>query len=58
MIIRKPTRATARDTLEQLRLALHRLDRTGDLKSPSQVDLRRILAARIAQLGAAAGDTE
>ena len=50
MIFCKPTRATPRDTLEQLRLALHRLDRTGNLTAPSQADLRRILVARIADL--------
>lgn len=53
MIFHKPSRATPRDTLEQVRLALHRLDRTGDLKAASQADLRRILVARITELEAA-----
>jgi len=58
MIFPKPIPATPRDTLAQFRLALHRLDRTGNLNAPSQADLRRILAARIAELEAATGDTE
>ena len=58
MIFRKPIPATPRDTLAQLRLVLHRLYGTGNLNAPSQADLRRILAARIAELEAATGDTK
>jgi hypothetical protein len=41
------------DLLMRLRLTLSRLDRTGDLKSPSIADLRRILLERILDLEAA-----
>jgi hypothetical protein len=40
---------------QRIRLALHGLDRTGDLSVSSQADLRRILAARIVGLK---GETE
>jgi hypothetical protein len=41
-----------RDVLKNLRLALERLERTGDLQSPSIADLRRIITQRIAELEA------
>lgn len=58
MIFGKPVPPTLRDALAQLRLALHRLDRTGDLNAHSQADHRRILVARIAELEAAAENPE
>jgi hypothetical protein len=48
------TQAEPRDVLAQLRQTLWRLDRTGDLTSPSIADLRRIISKRIAELEVAA----
>jgi hypothetical protein len=39
-----------RDVLAELRLTLGRLDRTGDITSPSLANLRRIIVKRIAEL--------
>jgi hypothetical protein len=53
MGFRAPIPGPQRDKLEQLRLTLERLDRTGDLTSPSVAGLRRIILDRIAELEAA-----
>jgi hypothetical protein len=58
MGFRKPIPGPARDTLQELRLKLERLERTGDLTSPSIADLKRIVLARIAELEAASPNKE
>jgi hypothetical protein len=50
MGFRTPTPGPQRDKLKQLRLTLERLDRTGDITSPSVAALRRITLDRIAEL--------
>ena len=46
MGFRAPIPGPQRDKLEQLRLTLERLERTGDLTSPSVAGLRRIILDR------------
>jgi len=58
MGFRAPIPGPQRDKLEQLRLTLERLDRTGDLTSPSVAALRRIILDRIAELEAATPSSE
>ena len=53
----KTQKAQPGHVLAQLRQTLWRLDRTGDLTSPSIADLRRIIANRIAELEVAAQET-
>ena len=55
MFFTKPAQTAPRDTLEQLRLALYRLDRSGDPTAPSQAVLRQILTNRIAELEGKSG---
>lgn len=52
MFFTKPVQTAPRDTLEQLRLALCRLDKAGDCTAPGQADLRQILVDRVAELEA------
>ena len=53
MEFRTPIPRPQRNMLEQLRLTLERLDRAGDMTSPTILDLRRIILDRIAELEAA-----
>jgi hypothetical protein len=50
---RKPIPSLPRKTLVELRLTLQRLERTGDMKSPSIAGLKRIVMDRITELEAA-----
>ena len=58
MGFRSPSPGPQRDELEHLRLKLERLDRTGDLTSPSVAALRRIILDRIGEIETATPSSE